>query len=77
MRVPLPAAMITMFKAMRASRIKAGIIGGCLLALLLLGGCSAVRIGYNQAPTLAWWWLDGYLDFDAAQAPQVKAALQQ
>jgi len=66
-----------MFKAMRASRIKAGIIGGWLLALLLLGGCSAVRIGYNQAPTLVWWWLDGYLDFDAAQAPQVKAALQQ
>ena len=46
-----------------------------MLALVLLGGCSAVRIGYNQAPTLAWWWIDGYLDFDADQAPQVKDAL--
>jgi hypothetical protein len=69
--------MITMFKAMRASTAKAAIIGGCLLAALLLGGCSAVRIGYNQAPTLAWWWVDGYLDFDAEQAPRVKEALNQ
>ncbi|MBX3642794.1 MAG: hypothetical protein KF720_06950 [Rubrivivax sp.] len=62
---------------MRAFSGKAGIIGGWLLALLLLGGCSAVRIGYNQAPTLAWWWLDSYMDFDAEQAPRVKAALEQ
>ena len=60
---------------MRASTAKAAIIGGCLLALLLLGGCSAVRVGYNQAPALAWWWLDGYMDFDATQAPKVKDAL--
>lgn len=44
---------------------------------MLLGGCSAVRVGYNQAPTLVWWWLDGYMDFDAEQAPRVKDALQQ
>lgn len=48
-----------------------------LLTLLLLGGCSAVRIGYNQAPALAAWWLDGYMDFDAEQAPRVKGALDQ
>ena len=48
-----------------------------MLALLLLGGCSAVRIGYNQAPTLAWWWLDSYMEFDADQAPRVKSALDQ
>lgn len=46
-----------------------------LLALFLLGGCSAVRIGYNQAPTLGWWWLDGYMDFDGEQSPKVKEAL--
>ena len=45
--------------------------------LVLLGGCSAVRIGYNQAPTLAWWWFDGYMDFDAEQSPKVKDALNQ
>jgi hypothetical protein len=60
---------------MRASTTKAAIIGSWLLALLLLGGCSTVRIGYNQAPTLAWWWLDSYMDFDAEQAPKVKEAL--
>lgn len=68
---------MTMFKAMRTFRFKAGIIGAGLCVLLLLSGCSAVRIGYDQAPTLAWWWLDGYFDFNAAQEPQVKAALQQ
>jgi Family of unknown function (DUF6279) len=62
---------------MRASKTKAAIIGLWLLALALLGGCSAARIGYNQAPTLAWWWLDGYMDFDAEQSPKVKDALQQ
>ena len=66
-----------MFRAIRASTTKAAIIGGWFLALLLLGGCSAVRVGYNQAPTLAWWWLDGYMDFDTAQAPRVKDALTQ
>ena len=77
MRVPLPAAMITMFSAMRASTAKAAIIGLCSLCLLLLQGCSAVRIGYNQAPTLAWWWVDGYMDFNTEQAPRVKDALNQ
>jgi hypothetical protein len=62
---------------MRASTTKVPIIGLWVLALLALGGCSAVRIGYNQAPTLAAWWLDGYMDFDAEQSPKVKEALNQ
>jgi hypothetical protein len=66
-----------MFIAMRGSTAKAAIIGSWLLGLLLLCGCSAVRVGYNQAPTLAWWWLDGYMDFSAAQEPRVKEALNQ
>jgi hypothetical protein len=69
--------MITMFRAMPSSTPKAAIIGLWLAAIVLLGGCSAVRVGYNQAPTLAWWWLDGYMDFDAEQAPKVKDALGQ
>jgi hypothetical protein len=37
---------------------------------LLLGACSATRVAYNQAPTFAYWWLDGYVDFtDAQSAP--------
>ena len=73
--------MMTMFGAMRkafhALCRKLGIIGlGGLLALTLVG-CSTVRLGYDQGPTLAWWWLDSRLDFDSRQAPQVKAALAQ
>jgi hypothetical protein len=66
-----------MFNAMRSRLVKARIIGWALCAATVLSGCSAVRIGYDQAPTLAWWWLDGYLDFDARQAPAVKDALAQ
>jgi hypothetical protein len=38
-----------------------------LLAALLFGGCSTVRIGYNQADTILAWMADDYFDFDAAQ----------
>ncbi len=38
-------------------------------------GCSAVQLGYNQGPMLAWWWLDGYVDVSSAQRPRVKAAI--
>ena len=44
-------------------------------ALLMLAGCSAVRLTYNQGPTLAYWWLDRYADFSSSQSPKVKAAL--
>ena len=47
-----------------------------LLALgLALQGCSAVKIAYNQAPTLAYLYLDDYVDFNDAQSVQVKAEL--
>lgn len=44
---------------------------------VLLGACSALRFGYNQADELAYWWLDGYLDFNEAQTPRVRDALAQ
>jgi hypothetical protein len=31
-----------------------------------------VRLAYNQAPSLAYWWLDGYADFNSAQTTQVR-----
>ena len=47
-----------------------------LLALgLVLQGCSAVKIAYNQAPTLAYLYLDDYIDFNDVQSAQVKAEL--
>ena len=47
-----------------------------IVALLpLVVACSAVRLSYNQAPTLVYWWLDGYADFNGEQSPGVKTAL--
>lgn len=45
------------------------------LMLVLLAGCSAVQTGYNNAPTLLYWWLDGYIDFNDAQARPVRESL--
>lgn len=56
--------------------MKTRIIGLLLLvATLLLGGCSAVRLGYANGAQLAWWWIDGYFDFTADQSPAVKERL--
>ena len=43
---------------------------------VILTGCSAVRLGYNNLPDIASWWLDSYIDFSDTQGPQTKAALQ-
>lgn len=48
-----------------------------LLGLLLLQGCSAIKLGYNQMPTLGYWWLDSQLSFDSTQAEPVREALRQ
>ncbi|MDZ7920385.1 MAG: DUF6279 family lipoprotein [Rhodoferax sp.] len=45
---------------------------GLLMGLLSLSGCNAVRLGYNNAPDLAYWWLDGYFDFDGAQSTRLR-----
>lgn len=46
-----------------------------LLLALLLSGCSAIRLGYNQAPELGYWWLDSYFDFTEAQTSRVRGDL--
>lgn len=43
--------------------------------LLLIGGCSIVRLGYDHGPRLAWWWLDGYVGFDQEQKTPAKQAI--
>lgn len=40
-----------------------------------LAGCSAVQFTYNQGSTLAYWWLDRYVDFQPEQSRRAKAAL--
>ena len=47
-----------------------------LAATLLLSGCGmALRLGYNQGPSLAFRWLDAYAEFDDAQSLKVRAGL--
>jgi hypothetical protein len=53
----------------------ARIIGALLLALL--AGCSAVKTGYNNAPSLLYWWLDGYVDFNDAQTGLLRQSLEE
>jgi hypothetical protein len=40
-----------------------------------MAGCSAIRLGYANGPQLAWWWLDGYVDFSRDQTPAAKQAI--
>ena len=44
-------------------------------ALTTLAGCGVLRIGYNSAVDLGYYWLDSYVDFDKAQSRRVKAEL--
>ncbi|MDO9316016.1 MAG: DUF6279 family lipoprotein [Burkholderiaceae bacterium] len=46
-----------------------------LCAVVWLTGCSAVRLVYNQAPDITYWWLDGYVDFNEQQSLRAKEAL--
>ena len=48
---------------------------GTLLLLFTLTGCGTTRLAYNNAPSLAYWWLEAYFDFDAAQTLRVRADL--
>jgi Family of unknown function (DUF6279) len=48
---------------------------GVVVLLGLLQACSAVKIAYNQAPSLTYWYLDGYLDFNTEQSVQLKDEL--
>ena len=63
-----------MSSAFRTFGFRSFIIG---LALSLLGGCSALRIGYGTAPDLVYWWIDGYVDFNGAQTPRAREAIRQ
>ncbi|MFM8901356.1 MAG: hypothetical protein ACKOF9_15630 [Burkholderiales bacterium] len=54
---------------------KRWIIGALCCLPVLLAACSAARLGYGQGPTLAYWWLDGYVDFNEAQSLRVREDL--
>ena len=52
-------------------------LAACLLCLVLAvgAGCSLIKVSYNRAPALTYWWLDRYLDFEEAQKPVIRQAL--
>jgi len=43
-----------------------------LLAACVLASCTALRVGYNHGESVVYWWMNGYLDFDADQQPWVR-----
>lgn len=47
-----------------------------ILIAVLFTGCSAVRLGYDQADHLGYWWVDHYLDLSSDKSRQFKADLQ-
>ncbi len=52
--------------------------GWLIVAILaLLGGCSAVRLGYDQAEPVLRWWADRHLDLSASQSRWLKDELRQ
>ncbi len=55
----------------RAAPRIARIIGLLSLALAL-GGCSALKLGYNSLPEVAFWWLGRYVDLEGEQRRLVR-----
>ena len=46
-----------------------------LIACVGLAGCSTIKFGYNNFDDIAYWWMDGYIDFTDAQSPRVREDL--
>jgi Family of unknown function (DUF6279) len=75
--------MITTFidKPMISSRLADRVEGlkraAIIAVLVLLSGCSAIRLAYNNAPQFAWWWIDGYMDFSSEHSGKLKESLDQ
>ena len=55
--------------------IKFAQAAGILLLVVFLSGCSMARLGYNNGETVSYFWLNGYVGFDADQKPWVKKEL--
>jgi hypothetical protein len=46
-----------------------------ILTTLMLGACSMVRLGYEQLPSLAYWWVDSYVDLNDGQSVALRRDL--
>jgi hypothetical protein len=50
-------------------------LGLTCVALLLVSGCSTLKLVYNQSDDLLYWWVDGYADLQDEQKPFVRNTL--
>ena len=67
--------MLMPLSLLPAATIKLRRIIGLALVLLLVAGCSMVRLAYDQAPNLVYWWIDGYVDVSGEQTPPLRDAI--
>lgn len=68
MQLPVFAPLRTLH--LGAARVLAALALGAALC-----GCSAVKLTYDNAPDIGYWWLDGYVDFRDDQTPTVRSRL--
>ncbi len=47
-----------------------------ILFTFLITSCGLIKIAYNNSPTMAFWWLDDYFNFNQTQRDILKPALQ-
>jgi hypothetical protein len=52
-------------------------MAGMVVVSAALLGCSTIKLAYNNLPDVAYWWLDGYVDFNSAQTPRLREQLPQ
>jgi Family of unknown function (DUF6279) len=64
-----------MLRTMTTSSLKLPVIAVLILVLSTFAGCSIVRLGYNQADHLTYWWLDRFVDFNDVQTPRAREAI--
>jgi hypothetical protein len=57
--------------------VRVGRLAVAMTLVIGLGACSALRLGYSQAPNLSYWWLDSHVDFDNGQSARVREDLDQ
>jgi hypothetical protein len=47
-----------------------------IVLLAALGGCSAIRLAYGQAPNLAYWWVDDFVDLTDTQSTVLRKDIE-
>jgi len=55
--------------------MRSAVLAAVVACALLLQGCSAVKLAYNQAPQLAYWQLNNYLGLSETQTERVRTEL--